>query len=186
MMPWDALNNSGPRCFAAALDFFAAALLNMCEWRADEASYRLQFENFTLEGTFRDIGPRELFIGDTMVTPWILALFFIVLTMIMGMWCARHTALPWHAQGLGGRVPGGLRIRKRGAGLAPPLEAETAAELRVLRARVLPQGRGTRLDMVSGQYRRREPLKIINTAPSSARTTMATHGLRKGVPEDAS
>ena len=42
------------------------------------------------------------------------------------------------------------------------------------------------LDMVSGQYRRRKPHKIINTAPSSARTTMATHSLRKGVPENAS
>ncbi|MDD9809978.1 MAG: hypothetical protein OXU25_09235, partial [Thaumarchaeota archaeon] len=73
-----------------ALDFFAVALLNMCEWRADEASYIPQFENFALEGTFRDIGSREPFIGDTMVTPWILALFFIALAMIMGMWCARH------------------------------------------------------------------------------------------------
>ena len=117
-MPWDTLRNSGSLCYAIALCLFVIAALNMYDWRADEISYSLQLPYFTLEGTLRDIEPKEFAIGDAIVAPWFLAVAFIALTVVMGMWCARHRALPWHAQG---RDPGGCAFGNAGqAGSSPP------------------------------------------------------------------
>lgn len=93
MMPWGVLDKPGSQCFTVALAFFALALLNMHDWQIDEVSYSLQLRIFTLEGTFRDIEPKELAIDDVVVSPWILAFVFIALTLVMGMWCARRRAL---------------------------------------------------------------------------------------------
>ena len=117
MMPWDTLRNSGSLCYAIALCLFVIAALNMYTGGLTRSRTASNFHTLHWRA-HRDIEPKEFAIGDAIVAPWFLAVAFIALTVVMGMWCARHRALPWHAQG---RDPGGCAFGNAGqAGSSPP------------------------------------------------------------------
>lgn len=94
MVPWDAFRNSSPLCVAVTLAFFLLAVSNMYDWRAGELTYRLQLEPLELEGTLREIEPRPLPFLDAAASAWVLATAFIVVTVVLAIFCGRPVLLP--------------------------------------------------------------------------------------------
>lgn len=92
-MPWDALHSPGLLCFAIALGFLGLGALHMHDWRADEVSFSLQTPFLALEGTLRDIEPKELAAGNIVAAQWVVPAAFSAMALVMGMWCARNMAL---------------------------------------------------------------------------------------------
>jgi len=94
MMPWGAFHNPNPVCAVVTLAFFLLAVSHMYDWQADELSYRLQLESLELEGTLREIEPRALPFLDAASSAWALAAAFIVLTVVLAIFCGRPVLSP--------------------------------------------------------------------------------------------
>jgi len=66
----------------------------MYDWQAGELSYRLQLESLELEGTLREIEPGPLPFLDASASAWVLASAFIVLTVVLAVFCGRRVLSP--------------------------------------------------------------------------------------------